>query len=116
MAAIIHNTGTARESVQHRRFTAINTLLGNLKMRMNTTFRGFETGYYAMRDMAISSAVSIAALTWPGSCRTCWPPAISSIRLPKQPSEPRCRLSLVPNRDGKCGMRTQPDLNVQRTQ
>lgn len=52
MAAIIHNTGTAKENVQHQRFTAINTLLGNLKMRMNTTFRGFETGYYAMRDMA----------------------------------------------------------------
>jgi ribosomal protein L37AE/L43A len=40
---VIHNKGTAKENVQHTRFTAINTLLGNLKMWMNTTFRGFKT-------------------------------------------------------------------------
>jgi hypothetical protein len=49
---IIHNSGTAKANVQHLRFTAINTLLGNLKMWMNTTFRGFKTGHYAMRYMA----------------------------------------------------------------
>lgn len=49
---IVHNAGTAKANVQHQRFTAINTLLGNLKMWMNTTFRGFKTGHYAMRYMA----------------------------------------------------------------
>jgi len=48
--AIIHGTG--KQSAQHPRFLAINTLLGNLKMWMNTTFRGFKTGHYAMRYMA----------------------------------------------------------------
>jgi ribosomal protein L37AE/L43A len=47
---IIHGTG--KQSAQHPRFLAINTLLGNLKMWMNTTFRGFKTGHYAMRYMA----------------------------------------------------------------
>jgi hypothetical protein len=49
---IIHNKGTAKENVQHARFKAINTLLGNLKMWMNTTFRGFKTGHYAPRYLA----------------------------------------------------------------
>lgn len=49
---IIHNSGTAKANVQHARFMAINTLLGNLKMWMNTTFRGSKTGHYAMRYMA----------------------------------------------------------------
>jgi ribosomal protein L37AE/L43A len=48
--AIIHGTG--KQSAQHPRFLAINTLLGNLKMWMNTTFRGFKTSHYAMRYMA----------------------------------------------------------------
>ena len=47
---IIHGTG--KQSVQHPRFMAINTLLGNLKMWMNTTFRGFKNSHYAMRYMA----------------------------------------------------------------
>ena len=34
------------------RFRAINTLLGNFKMWMNTTFRGFKTGHYAPRYLA----------------------------------------------------------------
>jgi hypothetical protein len=50
--AIIHNKGTAKENVQHVRFKAINTLLGNLKMWMNTTFRGFKTSHYAPRYLA----------------------------------------------------------------
>ena len=49
---IIHNKGTAKKNVQHARFKAINTLLGNLKMWMNTTFRGFKTGHYAPRYLA----------------------------------------------------------------
>lgn len=49
---IIHNNGTAKQNVQHARFKAINTLLGNLKMWMNTTFRGFKTGHYAPRYLA----------------------------------------------------------------
>lgn len=49
---IIHNKGTAKENVQHARFKAINTLLGNLKMWMNTTFRGFKTGHYAPHYLA----------------------------------------------------------------
>ena len=49
---IIHNTGTAKTNVQHARFNAINTLLGNLKMWMNTTFRGFKAGHYAPRYLA----------------------------------------------------------------
>ncbi|MEJ8851992.1 IS1595 family transposase [Variovorax rhizosphaerae] len=49
---IIHNTGTAKANVQHARFKAINTLLGNLKMWMNTTFRGFKTDHYATRYLA----------------------------------------------------------------
>lgn len=32
---IIHNTGTAKANVQHVRFKAINTLLGNFKMWMS---------------------------------------------------------------------------------
>ena len=48
--AIIHGTG--KQSAQHPRFLAINTLLGNLTMWMNTTFRGFKTSHYAMRYMA----------------------------------------------------------------
>ena len=47
---IIHGTG--KQSVQHPRFMAINTLLGNLKMWMNTTFRGFKCSHYALRYMA----------------------------------------------------------------
>lgn len=47
---IIHGTG--KRSMQHPRFFAINTLLGNLKMWMNTTFRGFKNDHYAMRYMA----------------------------------------------------------------
>jgi hypothetical protein len=50
--AIIHNSGTPKANVQHQRFMAINTLLGNLKMWMNSTFRGFKTAHYAMRYMA----------------------------------------------------------------
>jgi hypothetical protein len=46
------STIATQPSVQHPRFMAINTLLGNLKMWMNTTFRGFKTGHYAMRCMA----------------------------------------------------------------
>lgn len=49
---IVHNTGTAKANVQHARFKAINTLLGNFKMWMNTTFRGFKTGHYAPRYLA----------------------------------------------------------------
>lgn len=49
---IIHNSGTAKANVQDAHFNAINTLLGNLKMWMNTTFRGFKTGHDAMRYMA----------------------------------------------------------------
>lgn len=47
---IIHGTG--KQSAQHPRFLAINTLLGNLKMWMRTTFRGFKTSHYARRYMA----------------------------------------------------------------
>jgi ribosomal protein L37AE/L43A len=49
---IIHNTGTAKANVQHARFNAINTLLGNLKMWMNSTFRGFKASHYAARYLA----------------------------------------------------------------
>jgi ribosomal protein L37AE/L43A len=48
--AIIH--GPNKRGAQHPRFLAVNTLLGNLKMWMNSTFRGFKTGHYATRYMA----------------------------------------------------------------
>lgn len=48
--AIVHGTG--KQSAQHPRFLAVNTLLGNLKMWMNATFRGFKTGHYAPRYLA----------------------------------------------------------------
>ncbi len=47
---IIHGTG--KQSVQHPRSMAIDTLLGNLKMWMNTTLGGFKSSHYAMRYMA----------------------------------------------------------------
>lgn len=46
---IVHGTG--KQSAQHPRFLAINTLLGNLKMWM-TTFRGFKSSHFAKRYMA----------------------------------------------------------------
>lgn len=44
--------GSGKPSVQHPRFLAVNTLLGNLKMWMNGTFRGFKTDHYARRYLA----------------------------------------------------------------
>lgn len=47
---IVHGTG--KQSAEHPRFRAVNTLLGNLKMWMNATFRGFKARHYAPRYLA----------------------------------------------------------------
>ena len=69
-------------------------------MWMNTTFRGFKTGRYAMRYTAkcqyrFNRRFDLAELmpTLLASCT-------SSVRPLKRPSEPPCRLSLVRNQEG----------------
>jgi hypothetical protein len=78
--AIVHGNGNGKHSARHPCFLAINTPLGNLKMWMNTTFRGFKTGHHAMRYRAESSTSSIDASTLASSCRRCFSRARSSVR------------------------------------
>lgn len=48
--AIVHGTG--KQSAQHPRFLAVNTLLGNLKTWLAATFKGFKACFYAPRYLA----------------------------------------------------------------
>ena len=47
---IVHGNGKA--GVQHPRFLAVNTTLGNLKTWMASTFKGFKLSHYTQRYLA----------------------------------------------------------------
>jgi hypothetical protein len=47
---IVHGNGKA--GVQHPRFLAVNTMLGNLKTWMASTFKGFKLSHYTQRYLA----------------------------------------------------------------